>query len=245
VGALALAMASVVASAGLLSQAEAHANLAVNGGFEEIGPNAQSPAVGWSGFWSRDEGAGSAVLDETVRHGGERSLKVVHTGTQDWSVSQVGRVEVQPGDILRLTGWVKCEGVAEDVTLSVIPYGANGDVLTWFWGSAHTKGTHDFELLESRFAVPSGCRQICLRLTGVGPGTAWVDDVDLAREGNVADMLARLPAQRLTIESKALAVVVDALAGTVSIRDRRVEASWLPPRDASPFIVRSARVVRP
>jgi hypothetical protein len=238
-------MASGLASASLLSQAAAQAGLVVNGGFEEIGPNAHSPAVGWSGFWSRDEGAGSAVLDETVRHDGERSLKVVHTGTQDWSVSQVERAEVQPGDILRLIGWAKCEGGAEDVALSVIPYDQDGGVLTWFWGSTHTKGTHDFERLRSRFAVPPGCHQICLRFTGVGPGTAWLDDVELVREGNVADMLARLPAARLAIGSRALEAVVDARAGTLSIRDRRIEADWLPPGHANPFIVRSARVVRP
>lgn len=203
-------------------------NLVANGGFEEIGPGPETPAASWTGFWSRDEGQGQAALDETVKHAGRASLRVVHTGTRDWSVSQAERIGVSPGDILRLSGWVKCEGVEASVTLSVIPYDESGKVITWFWGGVSTKGTHGFKLLQSRFALPANCSEVVVRFTGAGPGTAWLDDVVLTRKGNLNEISSLSPSAELTLRNGALEITFNPRTGVLTVRDARAGALWKP-----------------
>ena len=76
--------------------------LVVNGGFEE-------GTTGWADFWSRG-GGGQAALDTTSPHSGDAAIRVLHSGQQDWSLAQTGRLTVQPGDLFELTAWLKLTG---------------------------------------------------------------------------------------------------------------------------------------
>ena len=97
--------------------------LVPNGGFEE-------GLSGWGGLWTREPGAGEVVLDSSIRHGGDRSARVEHTGQRDWSFDPDVRVSVQPGDIFELSAWVKIEGKGR-ATICVVTYDAKGAVVNY------------------------------------------------------------------------------------------------------------------
>ena len=54
---------------------------------------------GWGGLWTREPDAGEVILDSSIRHSGDRSARVEHTGQRDWSFDPDVRISVQPGDI--------------------------------------------------------------------------------------------------------------------------------------------------
>jgi hypothetical protein len=71
---------------------QAFANLVANGGFEEA---EQGRASGWAQLWTREPACGQAALDKEVRHGGDYSVRIEHTGAQDWSFSSEKRLDVK------------------------------------------------------------------------------------------------------------------------------------------------------
>lgn len=221
--------------------AHAQNNVLVNPGFEETVTGA--PA-GWGAFWSRTPGAGAATLDTQTTHGGQRALKVVHTGANDWSVEQTARVPVAPGDVFRLGGWVKCEA-AQSVQLSVVTRRANGDTLEWIVGGVETGGTHDWQALGRRFVVPADCATIQFRLTGDGKATAWFDDLTLVKAGNVRALGAKWNGKTLHARTPMLDVVLTPLTGQMTVTDRRGKRSWRQLPLGPGLIVQDARLVTP
>lgn len=209
-----------------------------NPGFEA---GAASPPVGWSAFWSRAQGAGSAILDEQVRHSGARALKVSHDGNEDWSVSQQTQVPVQPGDIFTLGGWIKCEN-AETVQLSVVTRGADGKTLGWLHGRAETAGTHDWRELKRKLVVPAACASIQFRLTGYGKSTAWLDDAFLAKEGNVSALRGDMKDQTLALANGLLEVRLEAARGALTVTDKRTGRVWEQQPCEGEAILKAARL---
>ena len=60
-------------------------------------------------------------------HGGRQAAHVQYAGDQDWSFPQDEQLQVQPGDILELSGWLQTRGEGR-VTLSVILYDSDNTV---------------------------------------------------------------------------------------------------------------------
>jgi len=213
--------------------AEEAPNLVRNPGFEE--PSLEGS--GWSGLWSRDAGVGRAVLDRGRPHSGRACLRIEHRGRRDWSFGQAERLEAVPGEVFLISGWVRCEGVQGRVSLSVIPYDAQGKVITWFWGRLTAGGTHDWKHLERRFVVPEGCRALTFRLTGSGPGSAWFDDLALRRLGPIEAL--RRGFDQATVKSlgnDALTLTVTPATGAFSLTDRRTGRTYRPVDGPSDFV---------
>ncbi len=94
-------------------------NLLTNGDF------AAGVSQGWEPFWARQIGSGTMALDSATPHSGHPSLRVTHTGADDWSAAQAARIPVQPGGIYRLSGWARCEKtVVEPRSYSAAPRSA-------------------------------------------------------------------------------------------------------------------------
>jgi hypothetical protein len=91
------------------SLAAAGQNLLVNGDFE-------NGTQGWTNVWSREPGVKSQ-LDEQVRHGGKTAIRIEHNNAQDWSLAQEKRLNVKPGEVYELSGWLRTHGEGE-VSLS-------------------------------------------------------------------------------------------------------------------------------
>jgi hypothetical protein len=205
--------------------------LVVNGGFEQ-------GRTGWSEFWSRTPG-GKAVLDAERVHGGKQALRVEHPGSQDWSLPQQRKLDVQPDQIYELTGWLWVEG-GGDATLSVILYDAQGNAIDWSYGGQTVKAADRWQPVRSRFLIPQGAATIVPRLMGTGPATVWLDDADLKPAGSVQQMRkAELPA-KLTIANPVLQVTLHTADGTLAVTDRRTKQTWQQRADA-PIIVLDAK----
>jgi len=225
----------LVTSLGATRAVAAPPNLLTNGDFT-AGLTAGTP-TGWAPFWSRQAGAGSMALDDQTRHGGHLSLKVTHTGTNDWSAAQAASLPVKGGGIFRLGGWVKCEK-AGSAELSVVTRDAKGNVLDWSYAPAPTSGTHDWQLLSRRFVVPNGCATAQFRLIGNGPGTVWLSEAFLVKEGAVP---AALRGKTLRLENRLLDVRLAAGDGTLAVTDRRAGRTWRQAPFGAGLIVRDAR----
>ena len=211
-------------------------NLLTNGDFA-AGVSAAGIPTGWAPFWARQAGSGSMALDAETRHGGHASLKVTHTGTGDWSAAQAAQLLVKPGGIYRLSGWVKCEKL-ESAELSVVTRDAKGGVLDWSYAPAQTSGTHEWQLLSRRFVVPTGCATVQFRLIGAGPGTVWLSDAALVKEGAVS---AALHGKTLRLVNPVLDVRLAAGDGTLAVTDRRTGRTWHQSPFGAGLIVRDAR----
>ena len=100
----------------------AHENLLVNGDF-------QQGLAGWSDLWTRTPG-GRISLDAHQRHGGAQAARIEHAGIGDWSLAQQRMLEVKPGQIYELSGWVRVQGRG-DATLCVTLRDAGDKVTDW------------------------------------------------------------------------------------------------------------------
>ena len=218
----------------LQADGAAPTNLLTNGDFSA---GAAGMRDGWEPFWSRQAGAGSMALDSQTRHGGHWSLRVTHTGADDWSAAQVSRLPVQPDGIYRLSGWVKCEK-AGGAELSVVTRNGKGGVLEWSYSPARTSGTHDWQLLSRRFVVPAGCATVQFRMIGSGPGTFWLSAAALVKEGTIP---TALHGKTLRLTSPALSVRLAVGDGTVAVSDRRAGRTWRQEPFGPGLIVRDAR----
>ncbi len=211
--------------------ASASEGLLVNGDFER-------GRDGWSEFWSRTPG-GQAVLDAQRKQGGNQSLRIEHSGTQDWSVSQQRRLDVQPEQIYELTGslWVEGDG---DATLCVILYDAQNHALDWSYGGQTVRAADRWQSVRSRFLIPRGATTIVPRLIGTGPATVWLDDAELKLAGSVEELRKPgLPAE-VTIANPMLEVALRTGDGTLAVTDRRTKQVWAQRADA-PMIVLDAK----
>ena len=179
---------------------------------------------GWNKLWSRT-GGGRATLDTGTRHGGRQSVRVEHTGSKDWSFAQTKRLDVQPGQIYELDGWVRLAGEGS-ATLSVVLYDAGGKPISWSYGGQSTRATDDWRRLRSRFVIPPGARQIWPRLMGQGPATVWLDDASLVPAGSLEGLRTKDLPKTLTAAGDAMEVTLNTADATLVVLDRRTGHRW-------------------
>jgi hypothetical protein len=185
------------------------ANLAVNPGFEE------PLSVGWNDIWTRDPDTATAAIVGQA-HSGASALEVEHTGSQDWCIWQSSGIDVTPGDIFELSGWIACS----EADFSVVTFDGDGGVIDWIFGAARTSaGTHGWEHVLTHFIIPDGCASINLRIVGWGPGVMRFDDVSLIREANIVDI--RGPAEDIAFGNDAVQVVYHTGSATFTVTDQR------------------------
>lgn len=225
-------LATVFVALGLASPAP-EKNLLVNGDIEQ-------GLAGWSELWTRTP-AGKLVLDKMERHAGAQGVRIEHSGRQDWSLAQQRPLEVKPGEIYELSGWVRVQGKG-DATLCVTLRTAEDKVTDWAFGGRTTGATDGWRQLRSRFVVPASTKTMLPRLIGNGPATVWFDDARLVLQGSVDGMRpSDLPAT-LRAANQLLDVGVHTADGTLTITDRRSEHCWTQwPRSA--VIVLEAKAI--
>lgn len=203
--------------------ATAQENQLLNGGVE--GSWSNGTPSGWTALWTRDPAVGSLSPDSIQVQDGSFSLKVAHTGTQDWSVAHGSRLSVRAGDVVRIRAWVKCEAT-ESAEISVVLRDPQEQVLDWLYGKAVTGGTHDWELLSSSFVIPAGGATIQFRFTGWGKGTSWLDEASLIFLGNVETYRQALQGITCLARSPLMEAAFDAEHGLWKLTDLRRGESW-------------------
>lgn len=211
--------------------ASAADDLLVNGDFER-------GREGWSEFWARTPD-GQATLDTERKHAGNQAVRVEHTGTQDWSFSQVQRLKVQPDQIYELSGWLWLEGEGA-ATLSVILYDAQNKALDWSYGGQTVRAAKGWQPVRSRFLIPAGAAAIVPRLMGSGPAKVWLDDARLKLAGSLRQMRNMSLPAKLTASNPVLDVTLQTNDGTLAVTDRRTRHTWQQ-RNDSPIVVLDAK----
>jgi hypothetical protein len=197
--------------------------LLINGNFEQ-GKGFERGLEGWDRAWSRAPGI-KISRDSEVRHTGQAAVRVEYPLAEDWSLSQARSLDVRPGEIYELTGWLRIEGEGSEA-LSVTLSGADRKVIDWSYGGQRLAGTTDWQRVLSRFVIPPGGATVLPRLTGKGPMTAWADDLTFRRVG-AADLskAASLPPS-ITTRNQSLEVTFHTTDGTLTLRDTRCGQVW-------------------
>ena len=206
----------------LCTAAYGQENLIQNGGFES---GDRGLPVGWSTPWAREEGKAAASLDTQAFHGGRQSLKVRHTGQQDWSMSAGPRLQVRTGDLFRLEAWGRFEGSGSS-SLGIVTYDRNNQVLDWFFVAGQAPVSIDWGPVRMAFAMGPGVASIQPRITGQGEGTAWWDDVSLIKDGNVLAGRAGPTEPNVIFGHHLLSATLDTRSLALSVRDLRTGVSW-------------------
>jgi len=163
----------------------------LNGGFEdEVGPPGRS-------FWGWQIAPAAQMqvgLDARLRHGGERSLRLVLDAYSLPSITNVSQlIAVEPGARYRLRYSVRTEDLKSISTLltEVVDAGAAGRVLAT--AQPLVNGTSEWQTATLDFNASAQTEAIIVRLNRapcpaqVCPlfGKVWYDDFDLQRAGDV------------------------------------------------------------
>ena len=217
----------------------AQSNLLANPGFEE-GAGTKSP-VGWQDVWSRDTGMATAVIDTDVCHSGDSSLKVVSKDWRDWSVGQKAKVSVKAGEIYTLRGWIKCQD-DQQTQISLVTCDSTGAALNWSAAAVGTSGTHDWQQFSARLVIPEGCVLVQYRLTGYGTGTVWLDDAELVKSGDLAEIRKRWGSRTYALSNRYLALRFDPLTAEFEVTDRRTGRVWRQTSASNSAVVESVEV---
>ena len=208
-------------------------NLIRDPGFE----GGEPATVGWGNLWTRTPDAGEAGLDRDNPRSGEACLRVTYRAGDDWSFGQAERLPAEPGDVYEISGWVRVREVTGAVAISVIPYDAEGKVITWFWGTLKTGGSHEWEELRRRFVVPANGAALTFRLTGSGPGTAWFDDLSLRKVGSLR--MLRQGFDETTTKSlgnESVTATITPATGAFSLADKRTGQAYRPIEAPTDFV---------
>jgi hypothetical protein len=212
-----MALYILISVLGFVAAAPATENLLVNGDFHD-------GLAGWNDLWTRTPG-GKLALDTGRRPAGPQSVRIEHTGQRDWSLARRDPLDVRPGQIYELSGWVRIEGQG-DTTLCVTLREASGKVTDWIFAGQKSAATQGWRLLRSRFVVPAGTATIQPRLIGEGPATVWFDDARLVCAGSLDELRRKdLPAT-LRVQSGLLALDLHTADGTWTVTDRRSGRQW-------------------
>jgi hypothetical protein len=201
----------------LAAVSPARENLLVNGDF-------QQGLAGWNDLWTRTPG-GKVALDRQERHSGPQSARIEHTGRRDWSLAQRQSLQVKPGQIYELSGWVRVEGPG-DTTLSVTLRDAGGSVTDWIFAAQTSAATDGWRLLRSRFVVPAGTWTVQPRLTGEGPATVWLDDARLVLAGSIDELRAKNLPRTVRNAAGKLDVTLNVADATLTVTDSRTGRRW-------------------
>jgi hypothetical protein len=207
----------LVASCCLTSMTGGAEPLVVNGDF-------QAGLDGWQRFWSRDS-QGQAVLDNQIARSGPQCVKIEYAGQQDWSFQQSAALDVRPGQIYQLDGWLRLEG-SGTATLCVSLTDAQRTVTDWSYGAQSTGSTDSWKLLRGRFLIPPGVQQMTVRLIGRGPATVWLDDVSLRCTEELQQLRAADMPSRVRLQNHCLELQLDTEKAALEVIDRRGQHRW-------------------
>jgi len=213
----------------------------------------EQPFPGWELFWTRDDGAGTATLDNAATGAKGPVIRIEHKGQRDWSLNRKERIKVGPGDIFELKTRVKIEGEG-DAVLCAETLDKNGKVIDYTSGESSARAARDWQTLRSRIAIPVSAErpqgaklqenmiaEILPRMVGYRTATIWIDGFSVAKVGNIRAMRdPKMPAE-ISVENKSIAVTFRTADATFAVLDRRTQNTWSQKPFGAGWLVKSAR----
>ncbi|MBI2297768.1 MAG: SGNH/GDSL hydrolase family protein [Armatimonadetes bacterium] len=164
-------------------------NLAANPGFESA--DEHGALAGWVG-----ESAGMTTVsfarDAEVARSGSASGRITITPTDNLSWPAFAlRVPVKAGQCYAAEAWIRTRDVAK-VAYIAVDYLDAKDARVSFSASGLVSGTKDWTRVAAKPVIPTGAETMVLRLILYGYGTAWFDDITLARDEAAERLAAEL-----------------------------------------------------
>ncbi len=137
----------------------------------------ERPPNGWSTSGNLPQGYVVGV-DHTITHGGRASGYVASQGANPMgygALTQAIAADNYRGNRLRLSGYVKTEGVIGQASLWMRVDGPKGEIRQ----DKPVTGTTDWEKFEIILDVPRDSAEIAFGVSLEGKGRVWVDDFQL------------------------------------------------------------------
>lgn len=156
----------------------------VNAGFDSKEPGEQGSPKGW--YTSQHTGPLSYdfALDSGRKKDGTHSMRIKKIGPEPWgALAQVVSVAGYDGKILRLSAWVRTEGIPKGAGngLSLLLLAQrSGRLLAHVpERTSRLAGDNDWKQVTVELKVPPGTNRLEFGATLAGEGTAWVDGFTL------------------------------------------------------------------
>jgi len=153
----------------------------VNAGFESDKTAPTGGPEGWYSYQHAGETSYLFVLDEAVKRGGARSLRIDNVGIEPYgSVAQIIAGRELSGRTVRFSAWLKTRGADDGGAALFIIAELGGSIMAHnFMAGSEVKGTRDWARHSLTLAIPAHADQVRVGATLEGKGTVWFDDADL------------------------------------------------------------------
>ena len=153
----------------------------VNPGFESRNPGLHGNPEGWTTVQHAGPLSYTFKLDTETRRGGERSLRIDNVGPEPFGqIFQQLSAAALRGKTVRLSAWLKTKdatGGGAGLTLQAMQGGAT--IAHNHMTGNTLKGTADWTRHEITLAIPKEADRVEVGAMLQGPGTLWLDDVEL------------------------------------------------------------------
>ncbi len=179
----------------------------------------------WVSAWSRESGKIKISVDDGRCYRGKRSLRIEHTGSQDWSLSLGQPLPVEAGQVWELKAALWAEG-GGTASLCAILRDGKGQVLRWTFGEESIGSAAGWQVISSRMVIPPGTATMVPRLIGHQPSTIWIDDVSLVLVDKLTLPSPEHLPETLRISAKQVELVVNPRTLAMAIRDKRTGHVW-------------------
>ncbi len=162
------------------------------------------------------------MAEFSVESGGRPTVKLIHKGKEDWSLTFGSRISVLPGEMFIFSGRIKVEGEG-DVGASVVTR-KNDDVLSWALGHSPVKETHGWKSISVRLIAPFGVTSFEPRLIGNGPSQIQLEDWKIEKIGKVSALDPQGPSWQL--KNSLLSASISPANLSINVKDLRNGREW-------------------
>jgi hypothetical protein len=174
--ALALAFASTAALAAPVPL--------VNPGFESKNPGEGGNPEGWVAIQHAGAESYDFALDSGQKHSGTQSMRIKKIGPEPYgTISQVLDGARFAGKTVRLSGWIRTEGVPDGrntgAGLVLMALRGSSFLAHEFMKKTRARGTNAWKRFTIELKLPPATTRLELGATLEGAGTVWVDDFEL------------------------------------------------------------------
>ncbi|MDR2705085.1 MAG: glycoside hydrolase [Planctomycetaceae bacterium] len=180
--------------------------------------------------WSRQAGAIKQSTEKPDNSNGKETIRIEHTGDEDWALSEGNRISVKPGEVFELAANLKSEGTDSEkngnVSISVVLRKKDNEVVQWIYGAKGIYGNNSWTTLRTKFMIPPDIETIEPRIVGYGCTTVWIDNFS-ATKIESRNILVK-DAKPVKHDNRFLSVEIDPSTGTFSVTDKRTNRVWFP-----------------
>ena len=165
--------------------------LLANPGFEQLDPSGSM--VGWRMLETVSSDGAIVAGDGNTAHSGIGSMRLTVQG-HGTVTAESDPVALEVGELYRLSGWIRTEGVVSDPTSkypTAVPTCLTMEQLPFTMHSTTVGDTSDWFRVELPFIATSASDRVRLHLgyNGTARGTAWFDDVRLSKIEDIGELI--------------------------------------------------------